>query len=50
MGVQVPISLVHRRGIVKMDGTDPLLLYAYGAYGSSVDADFDSNRLSLLDR
>ncbi len=47
---QVPISAVHRRGAVRMDGTDPLLLYAYGAYGSSEDASFDSDRLSLLDR
>jgi oligopeptidase B len=48
-GVAVPISLVHRRDR-PLDGTKPLLLYAYGAYGASMDADFSSNRLSLLDR
>jgi oligopeptidase B len=48
-GVAVPISLVHRRDR-PLDGTKPLLLYAYGSYGASMDADFSSNRLSLLDR
>jgi oligopeptidase B len=48
-GVAVPISLVYRRDRPK-DGHEPLLLYAYGSYGESLDADFSSNRLSLLDR
>jgi oligopeptidase B len=48
-GVQVPISLVYRRGTAR-DGAAPLLLYAYGAYGLSLDPYFSSNRLSLLDR
>ena len=33
-----------------MDGSGPLLQYAYGSYGSTVDAYFVSHRLSLLDR
>ncbi|KAK9909106.1 hypothetical protein WJX75_007225 [Coccomyxa subellipsoidea] len=49
-GVQVPVSVVHRKGSVRLDGSDPLLLYAYGAYGAAQDAKFDSKRLSLLDR
>lgn len=49
-GVQVPVSVVHRKGAVRLDGSDPLLLYAYGAYGAAQDAEFDANRLSLLDR
>jgi len=48
-GVKVPVSLVYRKGLVK-DGTNPCLLYGYGSYGASTDADFDSALLSLLDR
>ncbi len=46
---EVPISLVYRKGLAK-DGTNPLLLYAYGSYGASMDASFSSTRLSLIDR
>jgi oligopeptidase B len=48
-GVKVPISLVYKKGI-KLDGTSPLLQYAYGSYGSTIDPSFSSVRLSLLDR
>ena len=48
-GTIVPISVVYRKGI-KKDGTNPLLQYAYGSYGHSMDAHFSSTRLSLLDR
>ena len=48
-GKQVPISLVYKKGIRKEDRT-PLLLYAYGSYGSSTNPYFSSARLSLLDR
>ena len=48
-GAQVPVSIVYRKG-VKMDGSNPLLLYAYGSYGYSMDPGFSSTRLSLLDR
>ena len=48
-GVMVPISLVYRKGTRK-DGKAPLLLYAYGSYGASMDPYFSSVRLSLLDR
>lgn len=48
-GTKVPISLVYKKGL-KKDGNAPLLLYAYGSYGSSSDATFSSGRLSLLDR
>jgi oligopeptidase B len=48
-GVEVPISLVYRRG-VERNGASPLLLYGYGAYGHSIDPRFSSDRLSLLDR
>ena len=48
-GVKVPISMVYRKGLNK-DGKNPLLQYAYGSYGHSMDATFSSTRLSLLDR
>lgn len=48
-GVKVPISLVYKKGI-KLDGTNPVLQYAYGSYGSTTDPSFSSVRLSLLDR
>ena len=48
-GVKVPISLVYKKGI-KLDGKNPLLLYAYGSYGANMDPHFSSVRLSLLDR
>lgn len=48
-GTMVPISLVYKKGFVQ-DGKSPLLLYAYGSYGSSTDPGFRSSILSLLDR
>jgi oligopeptidase B len=48
-GTKVPISMVYRKGIQK-DGKNPLLLYAYGSYGGTMDPYFSSTRLSLLDR
>lgn len=48
-GTKIPISIVYKKGFQK-NGEAPLLLYAYGSYGSSMDATFNSNRLSLLNR
>ena len=48
-GTKVPISLVYRKGF-EQNGESPLLLYAYGSYGSSTDPSFNSSVLSLLDR
>jgi oligopeptidase B len=48
-GTKVPISMVYKKGI-KLDGKNPLLQYAYGSYGNSMDPYFSSSRLSLLDR
>jgi len=48
-GTMVPISLVYRKPFVR-DGSRPLLLYAYGSYGSSTDPGFSTSNLSLLDR
>jgi oligopeptidase B len=48
-GIKVPISLVYRKDL-KKDGTNPLLLYAYGSYGVTMEPYFSTTRLSLLDR
>ncbi len=48
-GVQVPVSIVYKKGLAK-NGENPLVLYGYGSYGSSMDAYFSLARLSLLDR
>jgi oligopeptidase B len=48
-GTKIPISIVYRKGL-RRDGTHPLLLYAYGAYGYSTPPTFLSSRLPLLDR
>ena len=48
-GARVPVSIVYRKPFVD-DGTRPLLIYGYGAYGSSREPAFSAARLSLLDR
>jgi oligopeptidase B len=48
-GKQIPMTIVYKRDL-KKDGNNPTLLYGYGSYGSVIDADFNSQRLSLLDR
>ncbi|UKM63914.1 S9 family peptidase [Flavobacteriaceae bacterium GSB9] len=48
-GVKIPMSIVYKKGI-KLDGSNPVLQYAYGSYGSTIDPSFSSIRLSLLDR
>ncbi|ESR61722.1 hypothetical protein CICLE_v10014380mg [Citrus x clementina] len=49
-GTQIPICIVYRKNLVKLDGSDPLLLYGYGSYEICNDPAFNSSRLSLLDR
>ena len=48
-GVKIPLSLVYHKD-TELDLNTPLLLYAYGSYGYTIDPYFSSNRLSLLDR
>ncbi|MEA2762558.1 MAG: oligopeptidase [Gemmatimonadaceae bacterium] len=48
-GAHVPVSMIVRKGW-KQDGTRPLLLYAYGSYGATTEAGFNSGVLSLVDR
>ncbi|KAK9830261.1 hypothetical protein WJX72_010654 [[Myrmecia] bisecta] len=49
-GVKVPISLVYRPDLVKLDGSAPMLLNGYGSYEICNDPYFKSDRLSLVDR
>jgi len=48
-GTPVPVSIVYPRGFAR-DGSGPLYLYGYGAYGHAVEPGFSTGRLSLLDR
>jgi oligopeptidase B len=48
-GASVPVSLVYRLGFRK-DGSAPMLQYAYGSYGATMDPAFSISRLSMLDR
>ncbi len=48
-GTKVPISIVYKKGFEKT-GKSPLLLYGYGSYAISMEANFNSNIISLLDR
>ncbi len=48
-GVMVPVSIVYARDFPR-DGSGPLHLYGYGAYGIAMEPGFSTGRLSLLDR
>uniref|UniRef100_A0A2P2K0W6 Prolyl endopeptidase n=1 Tax=Rhizophora mucronata TaxID=61149 RepID=A0A2P2K0W6_RHIMU len=49
-GTKIPISIVYKKNLVKLDGSDPLLLYGYGSYEICLDPGFNASRLSLIDR
>ena len=48
-GTKIPVSMVYRKDLA-YSGERPVLLYAYGSYGSTIDPHFSTTRLSLLDR
>ena len=48
-GTKVPVSIISKKGF-KKDGSEPLHLYAYGAYGYATPPGFSTNRLSMVDR
>lgn len=48
-GVEVPVSILYKKGF-KKDGSQPVHLYSYGAYGLATPPGFSANRLSLVDR
>ena len=49
-GVDIPVSIVFNKKNFKKDGTNPLLLYAYGSYGANSEPYFNQQIVSLLDR
>jgi len=48
-GTPIPVSIMHRADH-PMDGSRPLYLYGYGAYGIAIEPGFGTSRLSLVDR
>jgi oligopeptidase B len=48
-GTEIPVSIVYPAGFVR-DGSAPLFLYSYGAYGYAIPPGFSTGRMSLLDR
>jgi len=48
-GKKLPISLIYNKSLKRETG-NPLLIYGYGSYGSTIDPTFSISRLSLLDR
>jgi len=48
-GTLIPVSILHRRDF-PLDGSRPLYLYGYGAYGIAMEPGFGTTRLSLVDR
>ena len=48
-GERIPVTILARKD-VKIDGSNPLLLYGYGSYGITIPASFRTNILSLVDR
>ena len=48
-GAKIPVAMVYRKDL-QPKKNNPLMLYAYGSYGSSIQDGFSSNRFSLIDR
>lgn len=48
-GATVPVLLAYRKDVPR-DGSAPCYLYGYGAYGITMDPEFSTSRLSLLER
>ncbi|MBI2026635.1 MAG: S9 family peptidase, partial [Deltaproteobacteria bacterium] len=49
-GLDIPIDLAFKKGLMDQAAKPPVYLYGYGSYGLSIDPYFSSNRISLLDR
>jgi oligopeptidase B len=49
-GTLIPISMIHKNGMKRSDGKNPVYLEAFGSYGHNVRDEFTPVRISLLDR
>ena len=48
-GVMVPLSIVYKKGIL-LNGTNPTIINAYGAYGTSIKSEYDRERLAWFNK
>nr|WP_040257338.1 prolyl oligopeptidase family serine peptidase [Rickettsia hoogstraalii] len=48
--VKVPITLFYKKSLFKKDGSNPLYLMGYGAYGISMPVNFRNTAVTLADR
>ncbi|MEO6239661.1 MAG: prolyl oligopeptidase family serine peptidase [Vicinamibacterales bacterium] len=48
-GTKIPMFLVHKKGL-KLDGSNPTLLYAYGGFNIVQSPTFSASRLALLEQ
>ena len=48
-GTPIPLSVIYKKDL-KMDGSNPCLMEGYGSYGITIDPEFDSTQLALLER
>jgi len=49
-GTLVPVSMIHKNGMKRSDGNNPVYLQACGNYGNILYSDFNAYSMSLLDR
>ncbi|WP_299578240.1 prolyl oligopeptidase family serine peptidase [uncultured Sunxiuqinia sp.] len=47
-GTRVPMFIVHKKGL-KLDGTNPTLLYGYGGFNVSLTPSFSTTRMVFID-
>lgn len=47
-GTRVPMNISHKKGL-KLDGSNPTILYGYGGFGLSADVYFRPNRAAWLE-
>lgn len=48
-GTQIPMFITHKKGL-KMDGTNPTLLYGYGGFNISITPSFSTSKIAFLEQ